>query len=105
MVFAMVGVAVLSGIQMVYAYGARVEVQATAENLVRNQLEDVFSRPFSPPLMTPYPTLEGVPAGYTVTVTATDMPDPSLDIERLTVSVSHDGATVMSVGTVRFDKP
>jgi hypothetical protein len=33
------------------------------------------------------------------------MPTPSPNIERLTVSVSHDGATVMSVGTIRFDKP
>jgi hypothetical protein len=89
---------------MVYAYGARVEVQATAENLVRNQLEDAFSQPFSPPL-TPYPTSVGVPAGYAVSITSTDMPTPSPNIERLTVSVSHDGATVMSVGTIRFDKP
>jgi hypothetical protein len=104
MVFAMVGVAVLSGLDMVYAYGARVEVQATAENLVRNQFEDAFSQPFLPPL-TPYPTSVGVPAGYTVSIASTDMPTPSPNIERLTVSVSHAGATVMSVETIRFNKP
>jgi hypothetical protein len=104
MVFAMVGVAVLSSLEMVYAYGARVEVQATAENLVRNQLEDAFGHEYLPP-QTPYPTSVGVPPGYTVSITATDMPTPSPNIERLTVSVSHDGATVMSVGTIRFHKP
>jgi len=104
MVFAMVGVAVLSGLDMVYAYGARVEVQATAENLVRNQLEDAFSQPYLPPL-TPYPTSVGVTAGYTVTVTSANMPTPDPDIERLTVSVAHDGATVMSVDTIRFNQP
>jgi hypothetical protein len=104
MVFAMVGVAVLSGLDMVYNYGARVEVQSTAENLVRNQFEDAFSHPFLPP-QTPYPTSMGIPAGYTVTIASTDMPTPDPDIETLTVAVEHGGATVMSIETIRFNKP
>lgn len=104
MVFAMVGVAVLSGLSTTYSSGARVDVQSTAENVARNQLEHVFNQTYAGPL-TPYPTYTGVPAGYTVTTTATDMATPDPDIERVNVSVTYNGATIVSVNTLRFNEP
>ncbi|MDA0733982.1 MAG: type II secretion system protein [Chloroflexi bacterium] len=105
MVFAMVGVAVLSGLSTTYNLGAKVEVQSTAENVARNQLEYVFSELYQdhPAAYLNYPD---VPAGYTVITTTSDIapPDPT-KIERVNVTVSHNGATIVSVDTIRFNDP
>ena len=80
-------------------------VQSTAENIARNQLEDVFSEAYlAPP--NPYPTSVGVPAGYTVTAATTDLPTPDPSkIEYVTVTVSYEGAAIISVQTIRFNEP
>ena len=43
--FGFVGSAVLAGLSTAHTSGARTKAQAVAENLARNQLEDVFSQP------------------------------------------------------------
>ena len=46
MVFALIGVAVLAGLNTAFISGSKTEVQATAENLARNHMESLFSQPF-----------------------------------------------------------
>jgi hypothetical protein len=100
----MVGTAVIAGLNTAYTTGAKVEEQATAENVARNQMELVFSQAYEEPGQTPYPTVTP-PTGYTVTTTTEDVdpysPDP--DIEKVIVTVSHDGQDILVLDGMRFN--
>jgi len=104
MVFALVGVAVLSGLSNTYRTGAMVNVHSTAENVARNQMEFVFSQTYQEPGSTPYPTYGTVPSDYTVTTSATEVEPlaPDTEIERVNVAVTYDGQEVVSLSTLRF---
>ena len=65
LLFGVVGSAVLAGLSTAHTSGARTKAQSVAENLARNQLEDVFSQPYlSPPAS--YNSVT-TPSGYDVT--------------------------------------
>jgi type II secretory pathway pseudopilin PulG len=103
MVFALVGVAVLAGLSTVYSSGSKTEEQSVAENLARNQVESIFSGPYREPNQTPYPTLTGIPANYSVS-TAVDFantanPDP--EVESISVTASHYGQDILTLDTLR----
>ncbi len=104
MVFALVGVAVLSGLSTTYRTGARVNVHSTAENVARNQMEFVFSQGYEEPGSTPYPIYGTVPSDYSVTTSATEVDPlaPDTEIERVNVAVTYDGQVVVSLSTLRF---
>ncbi len=104
MVFALVGVAVLSGLSTTYRTGARVNVHSTAENVARNQMEFVFSQTYEEPGSTPYPTYSTVPANYSVSTSATEVDPlaPDTEIERVNVAVTYDGQVIVSLSTLRF---
>ena len=104
MVFALVGVAVLSGLSNTYRTGAMVNVHSTAENVARNQMEFVFSQSYEEPGSTPYPTYSTVPSDYSVTTSATEVDPlaPDTEIERVNVAVTYDGQVVVSLSTLRF---
>jgi hypothetical protein len=104
MVFSMVGTAVIAGLNTAYTAGAKVEEQAIAENIARNQMESVFSQAYEAPGQTPYPTINP-PAGYVVSATTEDVdpysPDP--DIEEIIVTVSRDGQDILVLTGLRFN--
>ncbi|HZA25556.1 MAG TPA: type II secretion system protein [Dehalococcoidia bacterium] len=103
MVFSLVGVAVLAGLSTAYTSGAKTEVQSVAENLARNQVESIFSGPYREPDQTPYPTMTGVPAGYTVS-TSVDFQDPlspDPEVEQISVTARYEGQEVLTLQTLR----
>ena len=103
MVFALVGVAVLSGLSTTYRTGGAVEVQSIAENVARNQMEDVFGQTYKDPGEL-YDTYAGVPTDYSVATVATDIDpmDPDPDIERIKVTVTYDSQEIVNLSTLRF---
>jgi hypothetical protein len=103
MVFALVGVAVLAGLSTAYTAGSKTEVQSTAENLARNQMESIFSQPYREPQQTPYPTMTGIPSNYSVSTTVDfeDIVDPDPEVERITVTARHDGKDILTLETLR----
>ncbi len=102
-VFALVGTAVMMGLNTTYAVGENTESQSRAENVARNQMENIFTQTYSPPLGADYATITP-PVGYAVAVTHEDVdpgsPDP--DIEKITVTVSRDSVDILSLETYRF---
>ena len=102
-VFALVGTAVMMGLNTTYATGENTESQSQAENIARNQMENIFTQTYSPPGGSDYATI--TPAvGYAVAVTHEDVnpssPDP--DIEKITVTVSRDSVDILAIETYRF---
>ena len=104
MVFALVGVAVLSGLSNTYRTGAMVNVHSKAENVARNQMEYIFGQTYQEPGSTPYPTYSTVPADYSVTTSTTEVDPlaPDTEIERVNVAVTYDGQVIVSLSTLRF---
>ncbi len=104
MVFSMVGTAVLAGLSTSYRAGAKVEAQAEAENIARNQMESIFSQPYREPGQTAY-SLISPPVGYAVSTAIEEVdpgaPDP--DIEKITVTVSRDGQEIVILTGLRFN--
>jgi type II secretory pathway pseudopilin PulG len=102
-VFALVGTAVLAGLSTMYKSGSITEKQSVAENVARNQMEFVFSQPYQEPQQTPYPTMSGIPASYSVVTTVgyADSVDPDPEVEKITVTSRYDGQDVLTLQTLR----
>ena len=99
MVFGTVGSAVLIGIQTAHSSGERTETQSVAENMARNQMEDIFNQAYKPPPAS-YSTIS-VPSNYTVTAVANEYIPGSADVEKLIVTVGRDGRDVLVLETLR----
>jgi hypothetical protein len=101
--FTLLGTAVLAGLQTGYRIKGRVEVVATTENIIRNQLAYVFEQPYASPGadyldITP-------PSGFTVATDILTYSTTSADaIERVSISVAYAGATVRTYETVRTNR-
>lgn len=103
MVFSLVGTAVMLGLNTTYATGEKTESQSMAENLARNQMENVFTQPFSPPGGAAYTTITpAVGYGIAVTHEHVDPLNPDPDIEKITVTISRDSADILVLETFRF---
>ena len=102
-VFALVGVAVLTGLSTAYTSGNKTEIQSVTENLARNQMESIFSGPYREPHQTPYPTITGIPASYSVhtAVEFQDHLNPDPEVERISVTARHSGQDIMTLETLR----
>ena len=100
---AIVGTAVLSGLSMSHISGSHTERQSVAENVARNQMAAVFSSPYvvNGGIYAAVP----VPPGYNVTATTVELdplnPDP--DIQKITVSVTFDGAEVFQLQSINVN--
>ncbi len=102
MIFSMVGVAVLSSLGTVNITGALTEEQSQAENIARNQMEEIFNRVYREPDQTPYPA-DGVPQNYSVTTVVTHVDgntDP--EVEKIALTISHHGKEVLLLETARY---
>lgn len=100
-IFGVVGSAVLAGLSTTHTASAVTREQSLAENIARNQMEYVFSLPYSVPTST-YPSI-AAPSGYTVTAIAGEyiLGDPN--IEKVVVTVQHSGVTVLTLESLRTD--
>lgn len=99
MVFTLVGSAVLVGLSTSHISSAQTESQAIADNLGRSQMEYVFSLPYQDPASA-YPSIV-TPPGYTVSALAEEYQANVQTVERVVVTVGHDGDTVLTLETLR----
>lgn len=99
---AIVGTAVLSGLSTTHISGAKTERQSVAENLARNEMAAVFSSPYVDNLGT-YPAV-AAPGGYAITASTAELDDlkPDPDIQKVTVSVTFDGAEVFQLQSIKI---
>jgi type II secretory pathway pseudopilin PulG len=81
---------------------SRADERAVAENLARSQLEYTKSQSYLP-LPATYATVTP-PAGYAVTVDATAVPGTDAAIEKVTVNVSRDGRSLLTVEDFKVDR-
>ncbi|MGD0766128.1 MAG: hypothetical protein ABR978_07460 [Dehalococcoidia bacterium] len=81
---------------------SRADERAVAENLARSQLEYTKSQAY---VLLPavYATVTP-PAGYAVAVDATAVPGADTAIEKITVSVSRDGRSLLSVEDFKVNR-
>jgi len=99
LIFTLVGVAVLSGVAMTHRSEGQLQRQAIAENLIRNQMEKVFSTSYLD-YPAAYPTIVP-PTGYSVSTVTQDYTSGVSQIQRVLVSVEFNGTTLMSRETLR----
>ena len=99
LVFGTVGTAVLVGISTAHSSGELNENQASAENIARNQMETIFNQVYLPPPAS-YPSIS-VPNMYTVTAHATEYITGDTSLEKVTVLVTFDGRTILTLETLR----
>ena len=99
LVFSVVDTGVLSGLSVAHTSAVVTQTQTTAEIVGRSQMELMFSLPYRPPPYA-YPTIEP-PPNYSVSAVAEEHTPGVLDLERLTVTVSHHGSEVLVLETLR----
>ena len=104
-VFTTVGITALVGLQSTQQARLRLERQANAENVIRNQMEYLVSVDYqNPTSTTPYLSITTTPSGYSVVVETEPFPEGSTDpdVEKITVRVSEGGSEILAVETVRI---
>jgi len=81
---------------------ATTEERVTAENLARSQLEYAKSQAY---LTAPasYATVTP-PAGYAISAEATSIPEGDSSIQKITVTVTRDGDTLLTVEDFKVDR-
>ena len=99
-VFAVVGGAVLSGTSTALSTGTIIEGQSVAEEIARNQMENVFNQSYQEPAGSSYATIVP-PARYAVSVAADEYLSGDVDIEMVVVTVSRDSQSIMVLETLR----
>ena len=99
-VFAMVGTAVLVGVQTIQNSGNRTEDKAVAENLARNQMEHVFNLAYKDATST-YSSISSVQSGYVVTAAANQFVSGDLDVQKVVVTVTRGGESLLVLETLR----
>ena len=100
LVFGSIGTAILIGVSTVQNSGSRTENHSVAENLVRNQMEHIFSLPYQGPTST-YPSITGVPSGYSVTNEAQTFVAGDTNIAKIVVTVIWGSRDIIVLETLR----
>ena len=98
-IFTIVGSAVLVGLSTTHISGAKTEEQSVAENIARNQMEQVFSLPYRDPPST-YPAI-ATSSGYGVSAVAEEYVVGDTNIEKVVVRVTHESEEVLVLETMR----
>ena len=96
------GTALMAGIQTGHIAKRQFEVQSLSENMIRNQMENVFELAYVPP-PTIYSTV-ALPPDYTVTAEALVYDPSSPNIETIRVTVFKRGEIVKTVETLRANR-
>ncbi len=101
-IFSILGLAVMRGIQTSYVGKRSFDIQSSAENLARNQLESVFNEAYELPGSS-Y-TAISVPAMYSISAEALTYDATSSDIETVRVTVLQNGQVVKVIETLRTNR-
>ena len=101
-VFGILGTTVLGAVQTSYISKRQFDVQSTAENVIRNQLESSFEQPYKVPGQTYLPTT--TPNGFSVTAEALTHDATSTDIAIVRITVYHEGQPVKVFETLRTNR-
>lgn len=99
MLFVVIGGGLLLGLSRVRSSGLSTASESEAENLIRNQMEYVFSLPYLDPPSS-Y-ALVAAPGGYAVSANALEYVAGDPNIEKVVVQVTFGGKEVMTVETLR----
>ncbi len=78
------------------------EQEMVAQSLVQSQLEYVKGYPYSPGATT-YPLID-TPEGYSLSVEVSSIPDTDTDIQKITVTVFHDGEAILEVEDFKVNR-
>lgn len=81
---------------------ATTEERVTAENLARSQLEYTKSQAFLPAPAS-YATVTP-PTGYTVSADAVSIPEGASTIQKITVTITRNGETLLTVEDYKVDR-
>jgi type II secretory pathway pseudopilin PulG len=76
--------------------------EALAQGLAQSQLEYTKSYTYDPGATT-YP-LVAVPEGYILSVGVSDVPNTDTDIQKITVTVNHDGEEIIQVEDYKVNR-
>jgi Tfp pilus assembly protein PilV len=76
--------------------------QVVAQSLVQTQLEYTKSYPYDTEATT-YPAVDTA-EGYTISVGVTSIPDTDADIQKITVTVSRESETIMTVADYKVNR-
>ena len=100
---AIVGTAVLSGFSTSHISGAHTERQSVGENIARNQMAAIFSSVYVENGSN-YLAV-AVPSGYAVSATTAELDPEKLDpdVQKVTVSVTFDGAEVFQLQSINVN--
>lgn len=100
---AIVGTAVLSGLSMSHISGAHTERQSVGENIARNQMASVFSSAYVTNGDVYQPV--AAPSGYVVTASTAELDpsSPDANVQKVTVSVTFDGAEVFQLQSININ--
>ena len=96
------GIPILSAVQTTYIASHQFDVQSTAENLIRNQLDDVLLQPYKAP-DDPNPTYLTItpPDGYSIIAESRIWDADSLDISTLRITVFYHDESLKVYETLR----
>ena len=102
-IFAVVGAAVLGGASTARRTGARIEITAIAESIARNQMENLFSLAYRDPNLSYATSTSAIalPTGFGVTAVTQEQVAGDTNVERVVVTVTHDGEVVLTLETLR----
>ena len=101
-IFSVLGLAILRGIQTSYVGKRTFDIQSTAENLIRNQMESVFGEAYTPPGNS-Y-TSVAAPDNFSVSADAVTYDITSTDVETVRVTVSQNGQPIKVTETLRANR-
>ena len=99
-VFSTVGTALLAGLSTTHRSGSTIEIQSIAENITRNQMESIFNEAYKVPPAT-YTAVTSLPTGFTVTADAQEYVVGNTNVEKLVVTVTHEGNVIISLESLR----
>ena len=99
MLFVVIGGGLLLGLSRVQSSGRSTASESEAENLIRNQMEYLFSLPYLAPPSS-Y-ALVATPPGYGINADALEYVLGDTNIEKVVVQVTFGGSEVMTVETLR----
>ncbi|MBI4294573.1 MAG: prepilin-type N-terminal cleavage/methylation domain-containing protein [Chloroflexi bacterium] len=92
---------VMAGLSTFHISSTKSALQASAENIARNQMEYVFEQSYLPP-GTAYEAIT-LPQDFSVATETVEHVAGDSNVERVRVTVYHQGTEVLSVETLRVN--